>query len=79
MTLGAPSYTYQYSNQTSGIKAGTRSISGLNLKTDENTNPDGITPNQLHEFMQTVMSTLGITTGATYPKLITNQIYDADN
>lgn len=67
--LSYPSYSYQYNN------GGTRTISGLNLKTADN--DDGITPIQFQEFMKSVFTTLNVTLGATSPKIISNQLIEA--
>lgn len=68
--LGYPSYSYQYNN------GGTRTISGLNLKTSEN--DDGITPIQFQEFMMTVFRALNVNiySGAVDPKIISNQLIE---
>lgn len=74
-TLGPASYSFQYSNQTSGLTGvGSRTISGLNLNTEAN--DDGITPEAWYTFFNNVMSALGLTTGATYPKLIETRRYE---
>lgn len=67
--LGYPAYSYQYKS------GGTRTISGLNLKTADNN--DGITPIQFQEFMMSVFTALNvnITTGGD-PKLISNQLIE---
>ena len=66
--LGYPSYSYQYNN------GGTRTISGLNLKTSEN--DDGITPIQFQEFMMTVFNALNVNIylSAIEPKIISNRV-----
>lgn len=66
--LGYPSYSYQYKN------GGTRTISGLNLKTADN--DDGITPVQFQEFMVSVFTALSVNLGADSPKIISNQLIE---
>ena len=72
-TLGAPSYSFQYSNQTPNVSATTRTINNLNFKMSDS--DDGITPAAWYTFFANVMNALGLTTGATYPKVIENRIY----
>lgn len=73
-TLGPAAYSFQYSNQTQGVTANSRTISGLNLNTEAN--DDGITPAEWFTFFNNVMTALGLTFGATQPKLIETRRYE---
>lgn len=72
--LGAPSYSFQYSNQTSGVEAGSRTINNLNFKMSEQ--DDGITPQDWYAFFNNVMTGLGLTIGTTQPKVTENRLYE---
>lgn len=84
MTLGAPSYSFQYTNfyeNTFGANfSATRTISGLNLKTEEN--DDGITPDEWFTFIDNVLHGLGVSwvdpDKLVYPKYIENRIYEPE-
>lgn len=76
MVLGAPTYSFQYNNQTPGVGGGSRTIANLNLNTE--INDDGITPAAWIEFINGVFAELGITFGTTYPKIVETRAYELE-
>lgn len=73
-TLGPAAYSFQYNNQTTGVKASSRTISGLNLKTSDE--DDGITPEAWYTFFTNVMTALNLTIGTTIPKITETRRYE---
>lgn len=73
MTLGAPAYSFQYTQQMPNMTTSTRTISGLNLNTEAN--DDGITPAAFAEFINGVFAALGISY-TNLPKVIEQRVYE---
>ena len=74
MTLGMPSYSFQYKLLHGGGGAGTRTINNLNFKMSED--DDGITPQDWYQFMMNVTNALGIGFEGVTAKVIESRIYD---
>jgi len=76
VTIGAPSYSFQYRPIIGGSTTGVRTINNLNFKMSET--DDGITPPAWYQFMVNVMHALGMSFEGTTSKVIETRIYDSD-
>lgn len=75
VTLGAPSYSFQYKPIMGGTTvSGTRTINNLNFKMSET--DDGITPAAWYDFMINVVQALGIGFTGVTSKVIETRLYD---
>lgn len=74
MTLGMPSYSFQYQLLHGGGRAGTRTIANLNFKMSED--DDGITPQDWYQFMMNVTNALGIGFEGVTSKVIESRIFN---
>lgn len=74
VTIGAPSYSFQYKLIHGGSTTGIRTINNLNFKM--NSDDDGITATMWYDFMINVTHALGMSFEGTTAKVIENRLFD---